>query len=81
MSEIAKGVKLSDAYDKMVKYGYMAKSRRINQDIMRSYFERKVGMVKARKQSSKMRLFWWAVLVGVVGYILGVKWYSDGISM
>jgi hypothetical protein len=80
-AEIAKGMKLSDAYDKMMKYGYVAKSRRINQDIMRSYFERKVGMVKERKQSFKMRLFWWAVLMGVVIYILRATWYINGISM
>jgi kynurenine 3-monooxygenase len=81
MNEIAKGMKLSDAYDKMMKYGYMARSRRINKDIMRSYFERKVGMVKERKRSSKMRLFWCAAVVGVVTYALRAKWYINGISM
>ena len=46
MQEIGRGMKLSEAYDRMHKLGYLARSRRINDDIMRRHFERKVGMIK-----------------------------------
>jgi 2-polyprenyl-6-methoxyphenol hydroxylase-like FAD-dependent oxidoreductase len=46
INEVSNGMKLSVAYDKMVQYGYMAKSRRKNQDIKRAYFEKQVGLVQ-----------------------------------
>ena len=46
MQEIGRGMKLSEAYDRMHKLGYLARSRHVNDDIMRRHFESKVGMIK-----------------------------------
>jgi hypothetical protein len=81
MHEVAKGMRLSVAYDKMVQYGYMAKSRQMNDDIKRAYFERKVGMVKERKASfGKITVLGFAILVAAVSYAVGAKWHLNGVS-
>jgi 2-polyprenyl-6-methoxyphenol hydroxylase-like FAD-dependent oxidoreductase len=46
MQQILLGKKLSEAYHEMIQLGYFERSRRINQDIKRQWFERKVGMVQ-----------------------------------
>ncbi len=82
MHEVAKGMKLSIAYDKMVQYGYMAKSRQMNDDIKRAYFERKVGMVNERKASfGKITVLGFAILVAAVSYAVGAKWHVNGVSL
>jgi kynurenine 3-monooxygenase len=82
LGEVTKGMKLSVAYDKMVQYGYMAKSRQMNDDIKRTYFELKTGMVKERKTSfGKITKFWFTILVAVVSYAVGAKWHMNGISL
>lgn len=58
MLAISRGMKLSEAYDKMIQLGYLQKSKRINHDIMQEHFEKTTGMVKERKSSSL-----WPVLV------------------
>jgi kynurenine 3-monooxygenase len=82
LGEVTKGMKLSVAYDKMVQYGYMAKSRQMNDDIKRTYFELKTGMIKERKTSfGKITKFWFTILVAAVSYAVGAKWHVNGISL
>ena len=38
------GVKLSIVYEQMMKFGYMPRIRRINEEIERKYFEEKIGL-------------------------------------
>ena len=38
------GVKLSIVYDQMIKFGYMPRMRRINEEIERKYSEEKIGL-------------------------------------
>eukprot|EP00956_Cyclotella_meneghiniana_P021918 scaffold40636_cov64-Cyclotella_meneghiniana.AAC.3 len=45
MNEIPKGMKLSEAYNRMSKLGIIPKVRKENDDIMRNHFEQCVGMV------------------------------------
>ena len=77
--------KLSWAYNKVTKYGYLPKSRKINQDLKLQYFEKQIGLVydddndveggeetKPSSRKGKRRLYW--LLVGVValaGYAFG----------
>merc|ERR1712043_38206 len=69
--EIAKGMKLSEAYDRMIQLGWLQKSRRINEDIMRSHFEKQCGMVKSdTKKSSFLTSPWFYLFIGVVSTIL-----------
>lgn len=71
MNEAANGMKLSVAYEKMVQYGYMAKSRQKNQNIKRAYFEKQVGLVQ-QEQGSAMnatkKTFVIATMVAAVAY-------------
>ncbi len=46
MSEVPKGMKLSFAFDKMVKVGNLKNIRRINNDIKQDHFERSAGMIQ-----------------------------------
>eukprot|EP00804_Cyclotella_cryptica_P022106 CCRYP_011607-RA/>CCRYP_011607-RA protein AED:0.05 eAED:0.05 QI:0/-1/0/1/-1/1/1/0/497 len=52
MNEIPKGMKLSEAYDRMSKVGVIGRVRDENDTIMRDYFERSVGMVTATEAGS-----------------------------
>jgi kynurenine 3-monooxygenase len=45
MIEISRGTKLSVAYDKMMKLGYMKKVRHVNDEIMQYHFEKMTGMI------------------------------------
>jgi kynurenine 3-monooxygenase len=84
MNEVAKnGMKLSVAYDKMVQYGYMAKSRQKNQDIKRAYFEKQVGLVQQKEQSffsimstTKKMIVMATMVVAAVAY--GVTQFQQG---
>ena len=78
MSQVAAGMKLSVAYDKMVQYGYMAKSRKINDDIKRGHFERESGMVTHTPSRgwSVMKLLGLSALVAGISYGVGVKGIS-----
>jgi len=71
MLEISRGTKLSVAYDKMIQLGYLQKSRRINTEIMQEYFERTTGMVKERRQSSRV----WSSLI-VLGVAAGAVYFA-----
>jgi kynurenine 3-monooxygenase len=65
-------MKLSEAYNKTTKYGYLVKSRRVNQDIKRKYFERKMGMVKEEPKSSFVSVYWLLVIfVAIASYYVG----------
>lgn len=54
MNEIPKGMKLSEAYDRMSKLGSIKHVRRENDDIMREHFEKCVGMVTEDKARNGM---------------------------
>ena len=56
MVAIAQGMKLSEAYDRVSKQGYFHRSRRINDDIMRTHFERQSGMIKDEPRVSMVQL-------------------------
>ena len=51
MNEIPKGMKLSEAYNRMMKFGVIARVRNENDSIMRQHFERSVGMVTETKRN------------------------------
>lgn len=46
MSEVSKGMRLSEAYHRMSKLGVIARVRKVNDGIMRDYFEKETGMVR-----------------------------------
>jgi kynurenine 3-monooxygenase len=71
MLEVTRGMKLSEAYDKMIQLGYLQKSRQINNDIMQEYFEETTGMVKERCESSRL---WKSLLV--IGITSGAYYYA-----
>jgi 2-polyprenyl-6-methoxyphenol hydroxylase-like FAD-dependent oxidoreductase len=78
MNEVANGMKLSVAYDKMVKYGYMAKSRQKNMDIKRAYFEKQVGLVQERESSwmgASRKAITTAIMVAAAAY--GIKHFQE----
>ena len=77
MGEVSRGGKLSVAYDKMVQYGYMVKSRQINNDIKREYFERQVGMITPNTKSSGWRRV--VKLIGVSTLVAGIS-YGIGVN-
>jgi hypothetical protein len=54
MNEIPKGMKLSEAYDRMSKLGSIKHVRKENDDIMREHFEKCVGMVTEDKARNGM---------------------------
>jgi hypothetical protein len=51
MNEIPKGMKLSEAYNRMVKLGIIQRVRKENDTIMREHFEHSVGMVTDKVRS------------------------------
>ena len=83
MQEVGKGMKLSVAYNKMVKYGYMPKSRQINKDIKRALFEKKVGMVDedCYQKSSAFSFLLLAILVAIISYGVGAEWHLHGVTI
>jgi len=68
------GTNLSEAYDKLARCGYLNRSRRINQDIMRKHFEERVGMVK--KNENKSFYFTYAVVAIAVFVGIGFQFFS-----
>lgn len=52
MNEIPKGMKLSEAYNRMSQLGIVQRVRKENEDIMRNHFERSVGMVTEKEKKS-----------------------------
>lgn len=78
MSQIPAGMNLSVAYDKMVQYGYLAKSRQINNDIKRAHFERESGMVTHTPSRgwSAMKLLGLSAVVAGISYAVGAKGIS-----
>ena len=73
MLEISRGTKLSVAYDKMIKLGYLQKSRRINSEIMQEYIEKTYGMVKEETSPSRWLLRSLLVIVVAVGVFYYLK--------
>lgn len=55
MNEIPKGMKLSEAYDRMTKLGVIGRIRDENDSIMRDHFERSVGMVTSSEAARDVR--------------------------
>jgi len=76
MTEVSRGMKLSEAYHLMSKYGVIRKVRAVNDDIMRDHFEKTNGMVREEISGSvakKMVLF---CLPVVVGYAVASSYLS-----
>jgi kynurenine 3-monooxygenase len=63
MNEIPKGMKLSEAYNRMSKLGAIKRVRKENDDIMREHFEKTVGMVTEEK--SKLGVLYKCVVYGL----------------
>lgn len=59
---IAKGMKLSKAYNDMMKMDAIEPVRRVNDKIMRDYFEKRVGMVTTTTKWSFWSCFTWTIL-------------------
>ena len=62
--------KLSWAYNKVTKYGYLPKSRQINYNIKRQYFEKQCGMViddDSRSSNFMSSILYW-LLIAIVAY-------------
>lgn len=47
MSEVSRGMPLSEAYRRMSQLGVIQRVRRNNDDIMRDHFEKETGMVRS----------------------------------
>jgi kynurenine 3-monooxygenase len=75
MSAIALGKKLSEAYNEVNKLGYLKRSRRLNQDLKRRWFEKQVGMViEPEKRSSLVSTatsIMWVVAGGIAVMAIG----------
>ena len=63
MNEIPKGMKLSEAYDRMNKLGAIRRVRQENDSIMREHFEKTVGMVT--EDGPKFGLFKKCIMYGL----------------
>uniref|UniRef100_A0A7S1ZIW9 FAD-binding domain-containing protein n=1 Tax=Trieres chinensis TaxID=1514140 RepID=A0A7S1ZIW9_TRICV len=70
MAEIVKGMKLSEAYNLMKKYGVIERVRNVNDGIMRDHFERTSGMVTEEKGLSFKNLLYYSALpIAFAAYI------------
>mmetsp|Transcript_12279 Transcript_12279/g.35144 ORF Transcript_12279/g.35144 Transcript_12279/m.35144 type:complete len:525 (-) Transcript_12279:77-1651(-) len=52
MSEVSKGMRLSEAYHRMSKLGVIPRVRKVNDGIMRDHFEKETGMVRTDDSAS-----------------------------
>ena len=57
IAAVGQGMKLSEAYDRVSKLGYLNRSRRINDEMMRKHFEKQSGMIRDEKSSSHLVSF------------------------
>lgn len=73
INEIPRGMKLSVAYDKMMKLGYMKKVRRVNDEIMQHHFEKTTGMI-TEEPTPLWRSSFHALLL--IGATAGAFYYS-----
>ena len=77
MSEVSKGMKLSEAYHRMSKLGVVPRVRATNDQIMRAHFERTAGMVREDESSGVMKKI---IMYGlpVAAACVGATLYKNG---
>lgn len=74
MSEVSKGMLLSEAYHRMSNLGVISRVRKVNDGIMRNHFEKETGMVRTDDTAGFMKkIYLYGIPVGaasVVGALL-----------
>mmetsp|Transcript_19117 Transcript_19117/g.28057 ORF Transcript_19117/g.28057 Transcript_19117/m.28057 type:complete len:506 (-) Transcript_19117:450-1967(-) len=80
MYEIPRGMKLSEAYHRMSKLGVIQRVRRNNDDMMRSHFEKSVGMVRDDESAGIMNKMFRYVMVPVFVACAVAVLFGDKIS-
>lgn len=71
MSEVSKGMRLSEAYHRMSKLGVIARVRKVNDGIMRDHFERETGMVRTVDTAGVMKKICLCGIPVVAASVLG----------
>ena len=69
MGAIGEGMKLSEAYNRCMKLGYLQRSRALNEKIQRSHFERTTGMV-----TTSDSMFWFRAAAACAVLAAGSAW-------
>ena len=71
MSEVSKGMRLSEAYHRMSKMGVIPRVRKMNDDIMRTHFEMKTGMVRNDDEGIVKKICFYGLPVAAAAAIAG----------
>ena len=77
MSEVSKGMLLSEAYHRMSKLGVISRVRKVNDGIMRDHFEKETGMVRTDDTAGVVKKFCLYGIPVIAASVVGAILHGD----